>query len=272
MGAEDKDQVNHNLSLECLLHPPCLSSGVLSLTVSKMAATECAEFLTKHWHSGSLLLCGKGRGSKNTLKLIGFNTYPKTLEEFDMEEQRLATLMVTKKDLLRVRERLPGFAVIETALTEWLGQRFGGAFELWRAHVLRQGPHTLRSTGFSIHRDTVENKLIKYTVVVKLTFDEEGEAPSWMRVVGAPSSFQYGPEAGACGCFLADLYHKSVRWTSTREHLKIAFFFFTKGGERRGKEGVDVVGGEGGCRGGAAGGGGGGGEEGVKRRKRGAVG
>ena len=110
-----------------------------------------------------------------------------------------------------------------------------------------------------------------YLILCGVSVWIEGEAPSWMRVVGAPSSFQYGPEAGACGCFLADLYHKSVRWTSTREHLKIAFFF-TKGGVRRGKEGVDVVGGEGGCRGGAAGGGGGGGEEGVKRRKRGAVG
>jgi hypothetical protein len=57
---------------------------------------------------------------------------------------------------------------------------------LWRAHVLRQGPDTLRSMGFSVHQDTEDNKLIKYTVVVKLTFDEEDEAPSSMRVVGAP--------------------------------------------------------------------------------------
>ena len=60
---------------------------------------------------------------------------------------------------------------------------------LWRAHVLRQGPDTLRSMGFSVHQDTEDNKLIKYTVVVKLTFDEEDEAPSSMRVVGAPSYF-----------------------------------------------------------------------------------
>ena len=127
--------------------------------------------------------------------------------------------MVTSKDLKRVRVRLPGFREIEDHLKMWLQQHFGGAFVLWRAHILRQGPDTLRSTGFTVHRDTDENELIKYTVVVKLTFDEEGEAPSSMRVVAAPSHFTYGPMAGASGCFLADLYHASVPWGSNTRVL-----------------------------------------------------
>ena len=157
--------------------------------MSEIDAKKCADFLSEHWESGSLLLYEKGPGKKAPLELRGFASYPKTFQEFDTEEQRLATLMVMSKDLKRVRVRLPGFLEIEVHLTMWLQQRFGGAFVLWRAHVLRQGPDTLRSTGFSVHQDTEENKLIKYTVVVKLTFDEEDEAPSSMRVVGAPSYF-----------------------------------------------------------------------------------
>ena len=42
----------------------------------------------------------KGRGTE-PLKLIGFDSYPKTF-------QRLATLMVKRLELKRVRERLPG--------------------------------------------------------------------------------------------------------------------------------------------------------------------
>lgn len=202
-----------------LLHPPHLSSGVIPLSVSEIDAKKCADFLSEHWESSSLLLYEKGPGKKAPLELRGFASYPKTFQEFDTEEQRLATLMVMSKDLKRVRVQLPGFLEIEVHLTMWLQQRFGGAFVLWRAHVLRQGPDTLRSTGFSVHQDTEENKLIKYTVVVKLTFDEEDEAPSSMRVVGVPSYFTYGPTAGASGCFLADLYHASVPWGSNTRVL-----------------------------------------------------
>ena len=187
VGAEDKDhQVSHNLALERLLHPPYLSSGVIPVSVSEIDAKKCADFLSEHWKSGSLMLYEKSPSKKPPLELRGFASYPKTFQVFDTEEQRLATLMVTSKDLKRVRVRLPGFREIEDHLKMWLQQHFGGAFVLWRAHILRQGPDTLRSTGFTVHRDTDENELIKYTVVVKLTFDEEDEAPSSMRVVGAP--------------------------------------------------------------------------------------
>lgn len=227
VGEGDKNQVSHNLTLVGrLVHPPCLNSGVMPLSVSEEHAQICAEYLTERWKDGSLVLYEMGPGTrKHPLTLKGFATYPKTLQEFNVEEQRLATLMILWKDLNRVRIRLPGFFAIEEQLRLWLEQRFAGAFELWRAHVLRQGPNTLRSTGFSVHRDTDENKLIVFTIVVKLTMDEEDEVPSSMRVVGAPCHFTYGPRPGASGCFLADLFHASVPWTSTRDHLKIAFFF-----------------------------------------------
>ena len=38
--------------------------------------------------------------------------------------------------------------------------------------------------------------------MVKLTADEAGEAPSAMRVVGAPEYFRYGSAAGAAGAAL----------------------------------------------------------------------
>ena len=225
VGEGDEGQVSHNLTLVGgLVHPPCLNSLVMPLSVSEEYAKICAEHLTDYWKDGSLVLYEMGT-CKRPCTLKGFATYPKTLQDFNVEEQRLATLMILRKDLKRVRVRLPGFFAIEEQLRLWLEQRFAGAFELWRAHVLRQGPNTLRSTGFSVHRDTEENKSIEFTIVVKLTMDEEDEAPSSMRVVGAPCHFTYGPRPGASGCFLADLYHASVPWTSTRDHLKIAFFF-----------------------------------------------
>jgi hypothetical protein len=196
----------------------------MPLSVSEEHAKICAEYLTEHWKDGSLVLYEMGT-RKHPLTLKGFATYPKTLREFNVDEQRLSTLIIQWKDLKRVRVRLPGFLAIEEHLRLWLEQHFAGAFELWRAHVLRQGPNTLRSTGFSVHRDTEENKRIVFTIVVKLTMDEEDEAPSSMRVVGAPCHFTYGPRPGASGCFLSDLFHASVPWTSTRDHLKIAFFF-----------------------------------------------
>jgi hypothetical protein len=88
-------------------------------------------------------------------------------------------------------------------------------------HILRQGPATLSSTSFSAHQDTEQHDFIEYTAIIKLTPDEQGERPSAMRVVGAPCHFQYGPRAGACGCFRSRLYHASVIPLSEREHLDV---------------------------------------------------
>jgi len=91
-----------------------------------------------------------------------------------------------------------------------------------------------------VHQDTEDFDFIEYTVVVKLTADVSGEAPSAMRVVGAPCHFRYGAAAGASGCFKARLHHASVEPQSDQEHLKVAYFFrkSTKG-ERRAKRALD---------------------------------
>ena len=109
-------------------------------------------------------------------------------------------------------------------------------------------PHSLALTPprpHPLHVSTEDYDFIQYTVVVKLTPDAAGEAPSAMRVVGAPGGtlFYYGPEAGASGCFRAALYHASVAPVSPEEHLKLAFFFraSTKG-ERRVKRALSETG------------------------------
>ena len=116
---------------------------------------------------------------------------------------------------------------MEHALTEWLQAETCQAVELFYAHGLRQGPHTLKSTGFDVHQDTEDFDFIEYTVVVKLTPDAPNDAPSAMRVVGGASHFYYKAQAGAAGLFRARLYHASVAPVSPKEHLKIAFFFRT---------------------------------------------
>ena len=124
-----------------------------------------------------------------------------------------------------VRKHLPGFLAMEHTLVKWLNDFYNTNVELFYAHGLRQGPHTLKSTGFDVHQDTEDFDFIEFTVVVKLTPDGEGEPPSAMRVVGASRRFHYGAAAGSAGAFRARLHHASVAPKSSREHLKIAFFF-----------------------------------------------
>ena len=154
-----------------------------------------------------------------------FTTYGKTLSPHDAEQQRVNTLLLTNAHLPSVRKHLLGFAAMEATLTAWINQLYDTSVELFYAHGLRQGPDTLRSTGFDVHQDTEDYDFIEYTIVVKLTADERGEAPSAMRVVGAPHHFYYGGSAGDSGAFRARLHHASVGPESEREHLKVAFFF-----------------------------------------------
>ena len=77
-------------------------------------------------------------------------------------------------------------------------------------HICTYAHAQVRSTGFSIHQDTEDYDFIEYTIVVKLTADNEGEPPSAMRVVGAAQHFAYGGSPGASGDFRARLFHASV--------------------------------------------------------------
>eukprot|EP00966_Prymnesium_polylepis_P123060 2845444-Prymnesium_polylepis.1 len=156
---------------------------------------------------------------------FGYASYGKTLSTHDAKQQSTHTLLVTNALLQGARTCVPGFLAIERQLAAWLQQTFGTVVELFYAHGLRQSPETLRSTGFTVHQDTEDYDFIEYTVVVKLTADDEGEAPSEMRVVGADRHFAYGGDPGAAGAFRARLFHASVAPTSEREHLKVAFFF-----------------------------------------------
>ena len=77
-------------------------------------------------------------------------------------------------------------------------------------------------------QDTEDYDFIEFTVVVKLTGDEDGAPPSEMRVVGAEQHFAYmdAPAAGAAGSFRARCHHASVApREGAGEHLKIAYFF-----------------------------------------------
>ena len=247
---EHQKQVAFNWSLEPLLceaggeH----SSGVLPVGVSAEAAGACAAFLRDHWRDGKLVLPGLAGGDEGATAgaaskpetIMGWTTYGKTLSAHDAEQQRQNTLLMTNVLLPACRAQLPGFAAIEAELVDWLHARSDTVVELFYAHSLRQGPHTLQSTGFDVHQDTEDYDFIEYTVVVKLTPDRPDELPSQMRVVGAAEHFCYGAAAGDSGCFKARLYHASVEPASEDEHLKIAFFFRKSTmGERRAKRALE---------------------------------
>ena len=224
---DEKEEKAFNMTLD----PSLVSvdaSGVVALTVCQKAAQECAATLESDWLNGCLKL--------PSLEVKGFNTYTTTLAKLDSEQQRLHTLLVTEELLPSVRSHLPGFHAMECEIVKWLEEHYETKVELFQAHGLRQGPRTMSSTGFAVHQDNEIFKFIEYSVVVKLTPDEPDEVPSAMRVVGAPVHFKYGNMAGACGCFLAGLYHASVEPRSERDHLKMTFFFRHKAAAHEAKK------------------------------------
>lgn len=234
---EESQQRDYNHKAEiCLGTVGCLGeTGVEPCSVTAPDAERCAKFLHENWSNGALTL-------PNKRKVLGYTTYGKTLEAHSSEQQRTHTLLFAHPILPLARRYVPGFEAMENELVSFLHERFATAVELQFAHALRQSPETLRSTGFGVHQDTEDYPFILYTVVVKLTPDASGEAPSEMRVVGAERHFQYGPDAGNAGCFRAELHHASVMPKAEREHLKIAFFFkASKHAERRAKRAVRAL-------------------------------
>lgn len=75
------------------------------------------------------------------------------LSAHDAEQQRQTTLLFTNALLPACRKQLPGFQAMEEELTRWLHATYGIDVELFYAHGLRQGPSTLRSTGFDVHQE-----------------------------------------------------------------------------------------------------------------------
>jgi hypothetical protein len=89
------NQSASNVVLEPLL-TSSLPSGVIDLKVDEKDASACATALSAWKDGGFKVYDTKG---KIVLELGGFNTYPKTLESHDVEEQRLNTLLITSTKL-----------------------------------------------------------------------------------------------------------------------------------------------------------------------------
>ena len=230
-------QIEFNRSIEPLL-AHAGASGVVSVLVPEAAAAACAAHLHERWADGRLPLAG-GKECR------GYSSYGKVLSTHDAALQAATTLLITNPLLPAVRLEVPGFFEIEEYLIGWLHETFGTVVELFYAHGLRQGPLTLKSTGFDVHQDTEDYDFIEYTVVVKLTSDEAGAPPSQMRVVGATNHFSYASPAGASAAFRARVHHASVApEDGAGEHLKIAYFFrASQKGERRAKRALAAEGG-----------------------------
>ena len=209
-----------NLQLEPAIKA---GSGVKATVVDSAHAAACAAFLQQQWlGSARLGLTGIYLGGT---QCQGYASYPKTLLAHDAEEQASHTLLISSALLPLYRDKCPGFEAMEQQLVVWLAEEFGVVAELANGHALRQSQATLRSTGFGVHQDTEDDDSILFTVVVKLTADEDEEPPSAMRVLAAGFDFEYAPQAGAAGCFQAAHFHQSIAPASEREHLKLAFFF-----------------------------------------------
>ena len=206
-------------------------SGVYSnIQIDSKLAEFCAEYLLEHWlksKKGELVLGGD--------IARGFNSYNQTVQTFNPAQQRLNTLVITSVLLDSARGFLPGFAQIERSVLCQLARRLKkrqSQLKLQYCHFLSQSNKTAGSSVFKWHRDdevesgdSDDSGVPVYTVIVKLTADKRGSAPSQMMVAGAAFPFSYGAQAGSAGWFLSKLWHMSVMPVSEDTCLKIAFFF-----------------------------------------------
>lgn len=146
-GLDEASQAAFNRQLEPLLHTGPNASGVMPTSVPEDMADACAAFLRENWTSDKLML-----GDHDAC--LGYHNYFKTLRPHDPGQQALSTLLFPNQLLEATRNHLPGFAAMEGVLAQWLRSRFGRRYELYYAHAIKQGPATLRSTGFGVHQDT----------------------------------------------------------------------------------------------------------------------
>jgi hypothetical protein len=154
------------------------TSSVVSLSVPPDHATLCLAYLREHWVGNTLPI--RRRLAR------GFASYPRTIGDHQPDTQSRNTLVVFTNALLgQTRTGLPGFADIETYLAQWLQGHYSlrALPVLSMAHVLRQGPAILGSTAFDVHRDDEEFSQVAFSVIIKLTADAVGSAPSQMRIV-----------------------------------------------------------------------------------------
>ena len=190
----------------------------------------CSDYLLQHW-----VLPKKGMLVLGDDIARGFNSYNQTAHRHNQAQQRLHTLDIKSKLLGPARNFLPGFAQIERSVLRQLARRLKkrqSRLKLQYCHFLSQSDKTAGSSVFKWHRDdevesgdSDDSGVPVYTVIVKLTADKRGSAPSQMMVAGAAFPFSYGAQAGSAGWFLSKLWHMSVMPVSEDTCLKIAFFF-----------------------------------------------
>ena len=190
----------------------------------------CASHMIEHW-----VKCKRGMLVLGDHTARGFNSYNQTVQKHNQAQQRLHTLDITSKLLGPARSFLPGFEEIERSVLSQLARRVKkkpSQLKLQYCHFLHQTRKTSGSSVFSWHRDdevdsgdSGDSGVPAYTVIVKLTADKPGSAPSQMMVAGAAFPFSYGEQAGSAGWFLSKLWHMSVMPVAEDTCLKIAFFF-----------------------------------------------
>ena len=201
-----------------------------NIQIDSKLAEFCADYMLEHWvwpKRGGLVL------GDDIAR--GFNSYNQTAHRHNQAQQRLHTLDIKSKLLDPARKFLPGFEEIERSVLRQLARRLKkkqSRLKLQYCHFLSQSDKTAGSSVFKWHRDdevesgdSDDSGVPVYTVIVKLTADKIGSAPSQMMVAGAASAFSYGAQAGSAGWFLSKLWHMSVMPVSEDTCLKIAFFF-----------------------------------------------
>lgn len=200
------------------------------IQIDSKLALFCSDYLLENW-----VKCKKGMLVLGDDIARGFNSYNQTAHRHNQAQQRLHTLDIKSKLLDPARNFLPGFAQIERSVLHQLARRLKkrqSQLKLQYCHFLSQSDKTAGSSVFKWHRDdevesgdSGDSGVPVYTVIVKLTADKRGSAPSQMMVAGAAFPFSYGARAGSAGWFLSKLWHMSVMPVSEDTCLKIAFFF-----------------------------------------------
>ena len=212
-------------------------SGVYGdIRIDSRHAEFCAHYMLEHWVQRK-----KGELALGDDIARGYNSYKQTARKHNQAQQRLHTLDIKSKLLDPARKFLPGFAEIERSVLRQLARRLKKkqgqlkALKVRYCHFLSQSDKTAGSSVFKWHRDDEvgseesgesddSSGPIVYTVIVKLTADKRGSAPSQMVVAGAAFPFSYGAQAGSAGWFLSKLWHMSVMPVSADTCLKLAFF------------------------------------------------
>ena len=219
----EPEQAAHNHSLQENLR---VSSGVYDdIKIDPDHASLCSEYILKNWTKGMLAL------GDHTAR--GYNSFNLTEKAFNQDQQKLRTLVITSELLEPARKFLHLFAEIESSVLRQLARRVNktqSQLKVQHCHLLSQSIKTGGSSVFGWHRDDeVESEsddsgVPVYTVIVKLTADKAGSAPSQMMIADAAFPFSYGAPAGSSGWFLSNLWHRSVMPVSEDTRIKLALF------------------------------------------------